>query len=301
MASIETLTLSNGELHFSARALGEGPLVLLLHGFPDDYHSFDAQLEPIAAAGYRVVAPMLRGYEPSSQSPRDLYHLIHLAEDVFAWMQALDAKQCHLVGHDWGALTSYVAAALQPRKFASLTTLAIPHLRHSLLGVAEVPGQLVKSSYILLMQFARIAEHIVARDDHAFVETLWKLWSPDWRYSPADLEQAKSTFRAEGVVHAATQYYRCLLQLLSLSTQQSWRLLTARVNVPTLALTGEHDGCMDSRLYDTLMREQDFEKGLRVTRLPDTGHFLHREAPAAVTDLILDWIRRHPVGAGPLG
>ena len=105
-------------------------------------------------AGYRVVAPMMRGYEPGSQSPRDLYHLIHLAADVFAWMKELNAKQCHLVGHDWGALTSYVAAALQPKKFASLTTLAIPHLRRGIQGVADVPGQLVKSSYILLMQFA---------------------------------------------------------------------------------------------------------------------------------------------------
>lgn len=294
MAAIETLTLANGDLRFSARALGEGPLVLLLHGFPDDFHSFDAQLEPIAAAGYRVVAPMLRGYEPGSQSPRDLYHLIHLAGDVFAWMDALGVKQCHLVGHDWGALTSYVAAALQPKRFASLTTLAIPHLRRSLVGVAGVPGQLVKSSYILLMQFARIAEHIVARDDYAFVESLWKLWSPDWHYSAADLEQVKSTFRAEGVVHAATQYYRCLLQPLSLSTQQSWRMLTAPVMVPTLALTGENDGCLDTRLYDSLMREQDFEGGLMVRRLPATGHFLHREDPAAVTALILDWIRRHP-------
>jgi pimeloyl-ACP methyl ester carboxylesterase len=295
MTAIETLTLANGELRFSARAAGTGPLVLLLHGFPDDCHSFDAQLAALAEAGYRAVAPMLRGYEPSSQSPRDLYHLIHLAEDVFACMDALNAKQCHLVGHDWGALTSYVAAALQPRRFASLTTLAIPHLRRSLAGVAEVPGQLVKSSYILLMQFARIAESIVARDDYAFIERLWKLWSPDWQYTPADLEQVKSTFRAEGVAHAATQYYRCLLQPLSMSTQQSWRLLTSAIKVPTLALTGEHDGCMDTRLYDALMREQDFEKGLKVERLPDTGHFLHREAPDEVSALILEWIGQHPL------
>lgn len=295
-SSVETLTLQHDDLVFTARALGQGPLVLMLHGFPDDNRSFDAQMQALALQGYRVVAPMMRGYEPGSQSPRDLYHLIHLASDVFAWMKRLEAKQCHLVGHDWGALTAYVAAALQPKKFASLTTLAIPHLRRGLQGVADVPGQLVKSSYILLMQFARIAETIVARDDYAFVETLWQRWSPDWRYSAADIEQVKATFRAPGVVHATTQYYRCLLQPLSISTQQSWSLLTSRLNVPTLALTGENDGCMDSRLYDTLMQDQDFDKGLQVHRLPACGHFLHREDPATVNRLLLNWLQAHPLG-----
>lgn len=173
MSAIELLTLEHDGLVFTARATGSGPLVLLLHGFPDDFHSWDAQLEAIAAQGYRVVAPMMRGYESSSCSPRDLYHLIHLASDVFAWMKHLDAKQCHLVGHDWGALTSYVAAALQPRKFSSLTTLAIPHLRRGLQGVVGVPAQLVKSAYILLMQFQKASEMIVERDDYAFIETLW--------------------------------------------------------------------------------------------------------------------------------
>lgn len=297
MSTIELLTLEHEGLTFSARAMGTGPLVLMLHGFPDDFHSFDAQMAAIAAKGYRVVAPMMRGYEASSCSPRDLYHLIHLASDVFAWMKFLGVKQCHLVGHDWGALTSYVAAALQPKKFASLTTLAIPHLRRGLQGVAGVPAQLVKSSYILLMQFQKASEAIVERDDHAFIETLWRRWSPGWHYSQSDIEQVKSTFRAPGVTHAATQYYRCLLQPLSLSTQQSWRLLTSRVTVPTLAITGEQDGCMDSRLYDSLMREQDFENGLEVCKLPHAGHFLHREAPLEVNGLILDWMRHHPVSA----
>lgn len=295
MSAIETLTLHHDGLSFTARAAGQGPLVLMLHGFPDDFHSFDAQIEAIAAAGYRVVVPMMRGYEPGSQSPRDLYHLIHLAGDVLAWMKELGAKQCHLVGHDWGALTAYVAVALQPKKFASLTTLAIPHLRRGLVGLREVPGQLVKSSYILLMQFQKVAEMIVERDDFAFIETLWRRWSPDWLYAPADIEQVKSTFRQPGVVHATTQYYRCLLQPLSLSTQQSWSLLTSRVQVPTLALTGENDGCMDSRLYETLMREQDFEKGLDVRRIAGTGHFLHREAPQDINALILEWLQAHPV------
>lgn len=290
---VNTITLNHEGMSWSARTAGEGPLVLLLHGFPDDFHSFDAQLQALAAAGYRAVAPMMRGYEPGSQSPKNLYHLTHLAGDVFTWLHLLGSKQCHLVGHDWGALTSYVAAALQPKKFHSLTTLAIPHLRRGLHGVSEVPVQLVKSSYILLMQLPKIAEVIVERDDYAFIESSWKLWSPDWQYSHEDLEQVKSTFRQPGVARAATQYYRCLLSPLSLSAQQSWSLLTSRINVPTLALAGENDGCMDARLYQHLMQSQDFDQGLSVHELANAGHFLHREKPLEVNAILLDWLRQH--------
>jgi pimeloyl-ACP methyl ester carboxylesterase len=292
--SITTITLEHEGMTTTARTAGEGPLVLLLHGFPDDNHTFDAQLLALAEAGYKAVAPMMRGYEPGSQSAKNLYHLTHLASDVFAWMKLLNARQCHIVGHDWGALTTYVAAALQPKKFLSVTTLAIPHLRRGLKGVAEVPVQLLKSSYILLMQLPRVSEMIVGRDDYAFVETLWKRWSPDWQFTPGELEQVKSTFRQPGVVKAATQYYRCLLSPLSLSAQQSWSLLTSSLEVPVLALAGENDGCMDARLYDHLMQASDFDKGLSVDLLPEAGHFLHRERPDVVNALIIDWLDRHP-------
>lgn len=289
----DMLEMEHEGLRFTARSLGEGPLVLLLHGFPDDNHSFDLQMQVLAEAGYRAVAPVMRGYEVSSQSSKNLYHLTHLAGDIFAWMEHLNVQQCHLVGHDWGALAAYVATVLQPRKVKSLSTLAIPHLRRALQGVVGVPGQLLKSSYILLMQLPKVSELLVGRSDYAFVEQLWKRWSPDWQYSEAELEQVKSTFRQPGVVQAATQYYRCLLSPLSLSSQQSWRLLTSRIDAPTLALTGVNDGCMDSRLYEKVMREQDFESGLSVERIEGTGHFLHREKPDEVNALLLDWIRQH--------
>jgi pimeloyl-ACP methyl ester carboxylesterase len=294
--TITTSTLTHNGMSFSVRSAGSGPLVLLLHGFPDDNHTFDLQLLALAEAGYRAVAPMMRGYEPGSQSPKNLYHLIHLAADVFAWMDLLGERKCYLIGHDWGALTSYVAAALQPKKFHCVTTLAIPHLRRGLKGVSEVPVQLLKSSYILLMQLPKVSELIVERDDYAFIETLWRRWSPDWLFSAEELEQVKSTFRQPGVVKAATQYYRSLLSPLSLSAQQSWSLLTSQIEVPVLALAGENDGCMDARLFEHLMQSQDFDKGLSVDCLPGAGHFLHREQPAVVNGLILEWLARHKAG-----
>lgn len=291
--SITTSQLSHGGMTFSVRSAGKGPLVLMLHGFPDDNHTFDQQLLAFAEAGYHAVAPMMRGYEPGSQSPKNLYHLIHLASDVFEWMNQLGARKCHLVGHDWGALTAYVAAALKPKRFHSVTTLAIPHLRHGIQGVGEVPAQLLKSAYILLMQMPALSGKVVSHDDYAFVETLWRRWSPDWLYGVDDIAQVKSTFREPGVVKAATRYYRCLLSPLSLSAQQSWSLLRARLDVPVLALAGANDGCMDARFFDALMRAQDFDKGLSVACLEHAGHFLHREKPLVVNTLLLDWITRH--------
>lgn len=290
---VESLTLTANGLSFSARAAGKGPLVLLLHGFPDDNRTWDEHLRLIAAAGYRAVAPVMRGYEPSSQSSKDLYHLTHLASDVFGWMQCLGESKAHLIGHDWGALTTYVAAALAPQKFYSITTIAIPHLRRSLSGARYVPEQLLKSSYILLMQLPWLSEKVVERDNYAFLDFLWRQWSPSWNFSHDQLNQMKGTMAQSGVVHAATQYYRCLLNPASLSAQQSVVMLSSKTVVPTLALTGENDGCMDSRLYDYLMDPEDFPAGVEVHRLPGVGHWLHREDVDVSSRLILSWLGRH--------
>ena len=101
--SIRTRVLNVGPLAFTAREAGEGPLVLMIHGFPDEPATFDAQLLALARAGYHVVAPTLRGYERSSRPTDASYRLVDLASDVTGWMDALETQSAHLVGHDWGA------------------------------------------------------------------------------------------------------------------------------------------------------------------------------------------------------
>lgn len=294
MKPLERLTLSGNGLSFSALAMGQGPLVLLLHGFPDDFHTWDELMPALAAAGYRAIAPLMRGYEPSSQHPQGHYHLIHLAEDVLAWLDEQGAPAVHLVGHDWGALTAYVTAALAPKRLKSLTTIAIPHLRHLLPGIGHVPAQLMKSSYIGFMQLPHVSEAVVAWDNFAFLEMLWRRWSPLWNFSHEQVQSMKATMAQPGVAPAAIQYYRCLLRLHTLPAQQSAALLRSPLQVPTLALTGENDGCMDTRLYEHLMKPKDFPAGLKIERLPGVGHWLHREAPIQTAALLLDWIRQHP-------
>jgi len=276
------LTLRHGALSFSALSEGEGPLVLCLHGFPDHARSF------------RAVAPMLRGYEPSSQPADGDYHIVRMAEDVVAWLDQLGAERCHLVGHDWGAVIGYAVAALAPARLHTLTTLAVPPTRRMLRGLRRYPGQLRNSWYMLFFQLRGLADRVVARHDFAFLERLWRDWSPGWDVPPGELEALRETFRQPGVARAALGYYRAMADAWSPAGRQSAALLRSRIEVPTLAMTGALDGCMDTRLYDVVCDPADYHAGLTVERVPGAGHFLHQERPELVNPIILRWLSGAP-------
>ncbi|MFO0552298.1 MAG: alpha/beta hydrolase [Polyangiaceae bacterium] len=294
------IELHHGELTFSTleaapTGAGRGETVLLLHGFPDHARSFRAQLPALAAAGYRAVAPTLRGYEPSSQ-PRDRdYHLDAIARDVFAFADELGVERFHLVGHDWGALVGYVAAALHGDRLASLTTLAVPHPGRLVReGLFRVPRQIRLSSYVLFFQLRGVAEFALERDDWAMLERLWRDWSPGWTVPSEELALLKRTFAQPGVKRAALAYYRANFDVLSRQGRAVGALLRARVEAPTLALTGALDGCMDSRLHDLVMHADDFPRGVTVARVEGAGHFLHQEKPERVNAELLAWLEAHP-------
>ena len=108
---------------------GEGPLVVLVHGFPDTADSWRPTLAGLAEAGFRVVAPFTRGIAPTTSPPKGDYASITMAEDILALLDALGEERCMLVGQDWGAMFSYIAANLAPERIAKLVTVAIPHPR----------------------------------------------------------------------------------------------------------------------------------------------------------------------------
>ena len=136
-----------------------------------------------------------------------------------------------------------------------------------------------------------LAEAVVARRDGAFIEKLWRDWSPGWELPADELAAVKATFAKPGVVHASLGYYRAMFDLAARDARTVRSRLARPIEVPTLALTGALDGCMDTRLHDTAMRPADFPRGLRVERIEGAGHFLHQEKPDEVNALILDWLR----------
>lgn len=293
--TVASLTLERGALRFSARSCGQGPLVLCLHGFPDNAGSWRHQLPVIADAGYRAVAMTLRGYEPSSIPSTGGFAQADLAADVIAFLDELGTDRAHLVGHDWGAAIGYAVAAAAPARFATLTTLAVPHPGRFLTGVLGHPRQLRLSWYMFFFQLRGIAERTVSRNDFEFIRRRWRDWSPGWDAPQDALESVIDTLRRPGVLSATLGYYRSALSPRSLPLGRAARRAACfPVPVPTLAITGERDGCIDSGVFRAMMRPEDFPNGLEVAAIPDAGHFVHQERPGAVNALLLDWLRRHP-------
>jgi pimeloyl-ACP methyl ester carboxylesterase len=274
---------------------GEGPIVLCLHGFPDHFRSFRHQLPALAAAGYRAVAPVLRGYEPSSQPGRRIaaYHPLHVAEDAIAWAGQLgDGKPIHLIGHDWGGIAGFAACQLEPSLFRSYTSIAIPCPQAFEDGIRRYPSQLRNSWYTLFFQLRGLSDRIVRRRDFAFIEKLWRDWSPGWEWDPAEMTLLKQTFRQPGVLWAALAYYRAMLNPLLEESKRMRAMTRLPSTTPTLTITGETDGCMDTRLFDC----QDaslFPNGFEMQRIESAGHFAHQEAPEAVNAILLRWLAAH--------
>lgn len=279
-----------GSRSFSAIDQGQGPLVLLLHGFPDTAQTWAAQIDAISQAGYRCVAPTMRGYEPSSQEGP--YFVADLADDIIGWMESLGADQAHLIGHDWGAITAYAAAAMHPERFLSLTTLAIPHLSVLKQGMKEISKQRWNSAYIGFFQLRGIAEWRLKRKNYQYIEKLWRRWSPGWEFEPEQLEAVQQQFKKEGVAEAALSYYRALY---SKGRERSQAASVHAIDVATLALGGRRDQCMDYRLFGLMDDSKKFTASLKVEIIDSAGHFLHREQAGAVNDLIIDWLGQHSV------
>ena len=290
----QTFTLKSGDLEFTAVEQGEGPLVLCLHGFPDCYHSFRHQLPFLADHGYRSVSVSLRGYEPSSQPSNGDYSLESIASDIVAFIDQLGEDKAHLIGHDWGAAITYTAGAAAPECFHSLTTMAVPHSGRFVNEAFFKPKQALLSWYMLFFQLRGIADYIVKRDDFAFIRWLWRVWSPNWQIEESVITEVIDTLRQPGVQRGALAYYREALSPKQLPLTPARRAANAYpVPVPTLALTGRDDGCIDCDIFQALCREADFPNGLEVRVIENAGHFLHQEQPDAVNDLLLAWLEQH--------
>ena len=287
-ADVEHLSFQHGPLVFAAKAMGEGPVVICLHGFPDNAGSFRHQLPALAEAGFRAISVTLRGYECASIPENGDYSVEAIAADIYAVIDQLDQGPVHLVGHDWGAAIAYNAAAAAPHHFKSLTTMAVPHAGRFARDGLRIPRQLKLSWYMGFFNLPWVSDWVVRRRDYAFIRNLWRKWSPGWSPAPDVIESVIDTLSQPGVLSATLGYYRAALSLSALSASADDAHYP--VPVPTLALTGERDGCIASDVFERLTVASDYPEGMRFHRIAEAGHFLHQEQPKAVNSLLIDWL-----------
>lgn len=287
------INIPAGGFDYSAVEAGpaDGPLVLCLHGFPDTTATWVHQLQALASAGYRVVAPMLRGYEPHTARTTRRYFARDLAVDVIGWLDGLAADRAHVLAHDWGAAAGYAAAARSDRRLRSLTALAVPPAGRFLESLPRRPDQLWRSRYMAFFQLQGLSEWWLLRRRGQVIRRYWRRWSSGWSPPEEVLGPAIEALAQPGVLPAALAYYRDLFAVTDPRWRESLDMLTRPITVPTLIMMGGADRAIGARLLDTTVRRDDFPAGVRVARVADAGHWLHLQAPRAVNREILGFLR----------
>jgi len=255
----------NGRIYPVIEA-GEGPLVVCLHGFPDNYESFKHQVEPFVAAGYRIVCPMMPGFapgtQPSSGSNTPAYACSEIIALIEGLLHASGEEKCHLVGHDWGALISYMVTAERPDLLTSLAVLSIPYNVNLQRVIFHCPSYAWGASwYVSFFQLKGLADWWVRRKNMKFIDMLYRTWCPTWDQYDERVASAKATLKAPGVLKSTLSYYRNSLFGLNAASFKFRRLMNGRITVPTLGIRGEVDGCMPETAWE-LVSPKSFRNSL---------------------------------------
>ncbi len=269
---------------------GSGPLLLLLHGFPDNAHSWEHQLPAFAQAGYRVVAPFLRGYPPSVAPAGAFYDRATLAQDIRALIGALNGGQpAFLVAQDWGAAVSYGVLGAYPELIRRAVLLAVPHPVQIRRTLKRSPRHVLRSFHWFLFQLPWLPEALCRAGNFAFIGFLWRLWSPDFR-DHAHVARIKRMLAEPGAMEATLAYYRAALK--PAFQDPALGPLRAQLDRPTPVATLVACGTRDMR-REMLPAQREFFTGeYEWTTVEGAGHFLHREKPEAVNRLVLEWLQK---------
>ncbi len=272
---------------------GSGPLVLLVHGFPQFWWAWHRQLVDLADAGYRAVAVDLRGYGASDKPPRG-YDAPTLAADMAALVSALGESNALVVGSDLGGLLAWTMAARHRQVVRGVVALGAAHPLRMRAAIRHDRAQRRAFGYALrTFQLPRRPEHLLARDSE-WVRALFDAWAgPRWRAAanyPSDVERYAEAMRIHPVYFCAAEYFRWLVRSLPRTDGRRFaESLRAPVTVPVLHLHGARDACV---LPATAQGSGQFVAGSYEWRLLDgIGHYPHNEAPEAVSGELIRWAK----------
>lgn len=262
----------------------DGPLVLLLHGFPELNISWTHQIPALAAAGYRVVAPNQRGYAGSASGGS--YATADLAADIIAVLDSLGAERATVVGHDWGGAVAWTLTQLYPERISALVAMNCPPPRVLASHLLRSPGQLRKSWYVFFFQLPWLPEQFVARSMPGVLRGgshVREAWNRD------NLAPYAEAFATPADAHGPVNWYRGAFRGLWHRPQ---RRATA-IFAPVLIVWGVHDAFLGRELISpqALRGTLAFPNEAEVVLVEEAGHFVQNEAPEEVTAALLAWLQ----------
>ncbi|HEY7628293.1 MAG TPA: alpha/beta hydrolase [Ilumatobacteraceae bacterium] len=262
-----------GDLTFAVEDQGSGPPVVLLHGFPDSHALWRNQVPALVDAGFRVIAPDLRGFGESSKPQEvDRYGVLDLVGDVLGILDSCEVPRAHVVGHDWGAALAWAMAAFAGDRVDHLVALSVGH-PSAFRDAGYVQRQ--KSWYMLLFQFEGIAEQWLSADDFANMRA--------WAHHP-DMDQVARDLARPGALTAALNWYRANLH------PRTWLeppIQFPQVQAPTLGVWSSGDFALDESGMTGSARYVDGP--FRYERIEGAGHWMQLEAPDEVSSLLVEF------------
>jgi epoxide hydrolase 4 len=278
--------LSEVRLHYVEAGPGDGRAVVLLHGFPDFWYSWRHQIPALAAAGLRVIAPDMRGYNLSSKPAGiSAYAPRRLAADVRDLIRERGAERACLAGHDWGAAVAWLVAMAHPEVVERLAILNVPHPRRMLEELRRPSRQLVKSWYMFFFQLPWLPERAVRAGDWWGFRYGFEHDARPGAFTPADIDRYREAWCQPGAAAATINYYRASMRRPSGRREPSVRPITA----PTLIIWGERDRYLSSKLAEP--SRADVPGLERVVRLPQASHWVQHDFPDRVSELLVGFFK----------
>jgi epoxide hydrolase 4 len=278
-------TVNGVRLHYVEA--GEGPLVVLLHGFPEFWWTWRHQIPALAAAGFRVVALDMRGYAESDKPPRwQDYRMEILAADVAELIVALGEERAHVVGHDWGAAVAWGVATFHPERVNRLVALNVPHPERMLHTLRTSLGQLRRSWYMFFFQIPWLPERLLRWGGRGLLERLYQEARPG-AYTAEDLARSDAALMGPDGLRGPINYYRAALR----QSPRRAKALFTPISASTLVIWGEQDRHLMAKMADPDPR---LVPDVRVERLPNASHWVQHDEPERVNALLVEHLQQRP-------
>jgi len=277
---------TNGvSLHTVQAGPEDGPLVILLHGFPECWYGWHRQIGPLAKAGYRVVVPDQRGYNLSDKPAGvDSYHLAELAADIVGLIDACDRETANVAGHDWGATVAWWLGMEYPDRLDRLCIVNVPHPTAFEQTLRKSWSQRLKSWYVLWFQLPIIPEITVQLGDWWLARRSMVSTSRTGTFTSTDMDRYRTAWSEPGAYTAMLNWYRAVVRYRP-------RPYNERVSTPTLILWGTDDEFLDTQMaHDSV---EYCEQG-HLQLVEDASHWILHEEPALVVEALLEFFPEPP-------